>query len=420
MSESDLFKMNVVDGDLVNVSLKDNVKPEQMVDSTEVVVNPQPQRSSTLSLIEKIFNKTSPKPEHTSASTVMPAEVSSKSLSANPMLSHTGVLTSNATASSPNPECSPYKFLINEYSSKSNPTVETKPDDVQSTQQVKPDLNTNQSIPATNKILENLASLNHKECEKHDPILSASGSTATSSTSSHSLQKSPQSSKPSVLASACVARSPSKSVSSMPSCEQTNNSMKVHHVPSSSREFCMNLNFNLASAAAATAGGPIAVVDNNNQAVTKSPVNQEHNRFTSNASTSSIHNDLKMILEESKESKPKPTTATTTTAAVPTEKPVKQEKLNTSLKKESKPKPQRQHKHKNNNNTSTSSGSNASFNSSTVEQVESVDTKSNDLIKIMMMLVKGNDKAMQQKQTAEEPSLIEWTKQNGHYRYEKV
>ena len=366
MSESDLFKMNVVDGDLVNVSLKDNVKPEQMVESTEVV-NPQPQRSSTLSLIEKIFNKTSPKPEHTSASTVMPAEVSSKSLSANPMLSHTGVLTSNATASSPNPECSPYKFLINEYSSKSNPTVETKPDDVQSTQQVKPDLNTNQSIPATNKILENLASLNHKECEKHDPILSASGSTATSSTSSHSLQKSPQSSKPSVLASACVARSPSKSVSSMPSCEQTNNSMKVHHVPSSSREFCMNLNFNLASAAAATAGGPIAVVDNNNQAVTKSPVNQEHNRFTSNASTSSIHNDLKMILEESKESKPKPT-----------------------------------------------------FNSSTVEQVEGVDTKSNDLIKIMMMLVKGNDKAMQQKQTAEEPSLIEWTKQNGHYRYEKV
>jgi hypothetical protein len=32
-------------------------------------------------------------------------------------------------------------------------------------------------------------------------------------------------------------------------------------------------------------------------------VAKEHNKFTSNASTSSIHNDLKMILEESKEDK---------------------------------------------------------------------------------------------------------------------
>ncbi len=72
-------------------------------------------------------------------------------------------------------------------------------------------------------------------------------------------------------------------------------------VPASSREFTMNLNFNLASAAAATAGGPVVVVDNSSNS--KSPVAKEHNKFTSNASTSSIHNDLKMILEESKEDK---------------------------------------------------------------------------------------------------------------------
>ena len=61
----------------------------------------------------------------------------------------------------------------------------------------------------------------------------------------------------------------------------------------------MDLNFKLASAAAATAGAPVVVVDNSS----KSPVAKEHDKFTSNASTSSIHNDLKMILEESKDGK---------------------------------------------------------------------------------------------------------------------
>lgn len=63
----------------------------------------------------------------------------------------------------------------------------------------------------------------------------------------------------------------------------------------------MDLNFNLASAAAASAGAPVVVVDNSS----KSPVAKEHDKFTSNASTSSIHNDLKMILEESKDGQKK-------------------------------------------------------------------------------------------------------------------
>lgn len=210
-----------------------------------------------------------------------------------------------------------------------------------------------------------------------------------------------------------VKKAPSKSETN--SANETDET-KLHNLPASSREFTMDLNFNLASAAAATAGAPVAVVDNSN----KSPVAKEHDKFTSNASTSSIHNDLKMILEESKDGK-----------KTGKEKS-KQAKLNKSVEggKKEKPKPQRVKKDK---NTSKGDMSNSSINNSTVEQI-TADTsnlspisKSNslNLIKMMMLMVdkdqtKKNDKSFKKKhEKAQEPSLIDLVKQDGRYKYNK-
>lgn len=79
---------------------------------------------------------------------------------------------------------------------------------------------------------------------------------------------------------------------------QASENMKV---PASSQEFCMDLNLNIAASVALAAAVPVAICE---QATKKAnhASSDDHQRFTKNASTSSIHNDLKAILEESKES----------------------------------------------------------------------------------------------------------------------
>lgn len=189
---------------------------------------------------------------------------------------------------------------------------------------------------------------------------------------------------------------------------------KLHNLPASSGEFTMDLNFKLASAAAATAGAPVVVVDNSS----KSPVAKEHDKFTSNASTSSIHNDLKMILEESKDGKKT------------SKDKSKQAKLNKSVDGGKKEKPQRTKKDK---NTSKGDISNSSINNSTVEQINadtsnlSPTSKSNslNLIKMMMLMVdkdqtkKANKSFKKKNEVNKEPSLIDLVKQDGRYKYNK-
>jgi len=200
-------------------------------------------------------------------------------------------LAAAASASSPNPDCSPYKFLI----------TETEPKKTISSLEL--EKANSGSKKSECEIIENLASLNRKESEKHDPIVSGAAKSCQKE------PKSPGSSQKSAKKDLLTqnksvksgVKSPSKSVSGLSGLNEADSS-KVDHLPASSHEFTMNLNFNLASAAAASAGGPVVVVGSSG---CKSPVAKEHDKFTSNASTSSIHNDLKLILEEGKESEKK-------------------------------------------------------------------------------------------------------------------
>lgn len=420
LSESDLFKLNVVEGeeDLVNVDLKENAtnKTNQLPEMSKPKT-----KSSTMAFIESIFSSKKPtqvtEPE---TKEVKQAEVLETKQTLTAALS-----TAATSASSPNPECSPYKFLMNEYSVKTN--------EQKAVSSLK--LNTEQTSDTVKteavdeKLMENLASLNRKESEKHDPILSGANSSkktteiknaASTKTSKPEKKASTNKSKTTPVTKSST-RSPTKSSSSIALSSGSVDSSKVDHVPASSREFCMDLNFNLASAAAATAGGPIVVVDNTN----KSPVAKEHDKFTSNASTSSIHNDLKMILEESKDVKKSNKT---------------EKKLNksTDSNKKDKPKPQRLKKESKNtskNNVSNTSISNSTAdtttNSMTVETGNlSPTSKTNNLnlIKMMMLMVESNNtkkdenilkKHQQQETNVEEVSLIELVKQNGRYKYTK-
>jgi hypothetical protein len=102
-----------------------------------------------------------------------------------------------ASASSPNPECSPYKFLLNEYPSK----VAAAGD-----QKVVTSLNLEcvaaaaaadeqggkrkeKSGVVVEKIIENLASLTRKDSEEHDPILSGAAASTNSAKKSDSSLK---------------------------------------------------------------------------------------------------------------------------------------------------------------------------------------------------------------------------------------
>lgn len=377
LSSSDLFKLKDVEGeeDLVSVDLKENAAEKS--DQLPEMSIPK-SKSSTMAFIESIF---STKNSTTTKADESKEEVKEESKTAKQTL--VSALTTAATsASSPNPECSPYKFLLNEYSAKST------------------EENTVSSLKLGASNIENLASLNRKEVEKHDPILSGAASTSKSKTSNK--EESEKKPEQALL----------KPKANLPASETDES--KLHNLPASSGEFTMDLNFKLASAAAATAGAPVVVVDNSS----KSPVAKEHDKFTSNASTSSIHNDLKMILEESKDGKKT------------SKDKSKQAKLNKSVDGGKKEKPQRTKKDK---NTSKGDISNSSINNSTVEQINadtsnlSPTSKSNslNLIKMMMLMVdkdqtkKANKSFKKKNEVNKEPSLIDLVKQDGRYKYNK-
>lgn len=211
------------------------------------------------------------------------------------------LLTSTVSSSSPNPDCSPFKLLVNEIPNTESGLVKSPSTNLTiQTSTLSPNGSTiheavavfNSELTKTkdDKVIESLALLNHKEHEQADPILSASSKNSSISNSSSS--SSVESAQSGIDKGSVETKVDSPSKSSMT-------------VPASSQEFCMSLNLNLAAAAAANATAPIVVCDNTKVSTSPKEVQQqvqvpEHNRFTSNASTSSIHNDLKMILEENK------------------------------------------------------------------------------------------------------------------------
>lgn len=413
LSQSDLFKLNAVEGeeDMVKVDLKEGAS-EKTSQLPEMSVPKA--KSTTMSFIEKIFKSTS------STKTVAEEKTETKESDETTKSTKTSLstnLTAQAiSASSPNPECSPYKFLMNEFKTNDQKSVSSlKLEGTTTTSSSEASKNSQKNGVVVEKIIENLASLTRKDSEEHDPILTS----ATPSNSSKKTDLKSKGDKNEKKSNKHKTKSPSKSVSSLSQLSKTETATKVDNVPASSREFCMNLNFNLASAAAATAGGPVVVVDNTNK---KSPVTKENNKFTSNASTSSIHNDLKMILEESKDDK--------------NVLGKENKKLNKSTDK--KPLPQRQKKEK--KDTSKQNISNTSFNSSAADTTSnsmtvetgnlSPTSKTNNLnlIKMMMLMVDQNNTKKVNKTTrnkhleaerVEEPSLIDLAKQNGRYKYSR-
>lgn len=423
LSQSDLFKLQVVEGeeDLVSVELTENASaktselPEMSVPKS---------KSGTMAFIEKMFKGSATKTEVSEKS----AEKPSKEEEAKKAQLNVALSSAAASASSPNPECSPYKFLLNEAQTASTEQKAVSSLSLKSAKGEKEQTASSAGKGKKNgvvveKIIENLASLTRKDSEEHDPILSGAAASSSSAKETKTKEKNEKKSNKT------KAKSPSKSVSSLPSALGKNQTAKMDNVPASSREFTMNLNFNLASAAAATAGGPVVVVDHHG--ASKSPVAKEHNKFTSNASTSSIHNDLKMILEESKEEKTKKQASGK-----------ENKKLNKSTDKKDKPLPQRQKKENKNN---TSKSNNTSFNTSSAAETTSNSltvetgnmsptskTNSLNLIKMMMLMVDNNNskkhggnnrnkmQSFNKNLEMDEPSnLIEMTKQNGRYKYSR-
>lgn len=407
LSESDIFKLNVVEGedDLVSVDLQENasLKSDQLPE-----MSIPRSKSSTMSFIESIFSskKTEDSLPKKSAEEAPKSSDETIKKSSLPVYVQSTKATS---ASSPNPECSPYKFLIAE-------TEDTKTKKEVSTLQLE---NTNEE----SEDFENFVSLTRKDSEKHDPILS--GTASQNNCNSKPEPKSPgqkthkkdtsKSIKP-VVKSVANGRSPSKSVSGLPSVNESGSSSKVDNLPASSHEFTMNLNFNLAKSVAATASGPVVVVDNS---VSKSPVAKEHDKFTCNASTSSIHNDLKMILEEGKDHEKKGSKSST--------KKMKESKSDDKLNKSKDMKPKSQRTKKDKKDTSLNSGISAADVSSSNMSPTS---KTNDLnlIKMIMLMVENNKekkssdmKVHKKHQVVSEdgPSLIQLAKQNGRFKYNK-
>jgi len=129
-----------------------------------------------------------------------------------------------------------------------------------------------QTTESSNKIIESLALLNnHKEHERADPVLQSSipplkpmnpssslSSNLTLSTTNVAQQQAPQYAttlKQGVETSEILAE---PSLSSLHNKHESAANID-HSVPASSREFCMNLNFNLAAAAAVFAAAPLAI-----------------------------------------------------------------------------------------------------------------------------------------------------------------
>jgi hypothetical protein len=240
--------------DIIDKTVKANM------DETSPNSKKTQQRSSVLSLFGRMFTKSSDAKKKDDVT-----------------------MTSMATTSSPNPESSPYKLLNEEKKEEAS--------------------------------LEKLASLNHQEHEKIDPVVRGTP------TKSATIEQEPS----------AVILPPIKEAKVENESQNTTTSMTV---PASSHEFCMDLHLNIA--ASASLQSTISPVMSTTTTSVMSPSHMDdHNRFTKNASTSSIHNDLKMILEDSKEpSKP-------IEPIQPTE-PVKSEVKKSEIKRE--PKPQRTHR----------------------------------------------------------------------------
>jgi len=359
-----------------------------------------------------------------SKSSINFTETSNKLLTSNESVTHTKLPTSTTTngiasASSPNPDCSPYKLLLNEIPSTSNivindfnsrnlissSTNNTNTNNKNNLNENEKELNKNSDKP--NNLIENLASLNQKESDKIDPILSQLVNAKTASVSSidkvEQQQQQQQQAKKTTNDSDDVLKQPV-------SLLVNETSTKVDHVPASSHEFCMDLNFNLAAAAAATAAGPVVVSALPPPLITTTTTTNssvDHNRFTSNASTSSIHNDLKMILEESKDQQQEQKHKGIIDS--PTQQKSKINKLQ--------PKPQRVHNTSGGRTKSASSTSETNNKKST--EFISSDSNNLNLIKTLMSMVENNKKN-NSKQQQDKP-VINWPKkENGRYRYTKV
>lgn len=346
--------------------------------------------------------QTSPKPAEINKSKSAHFVHYSSSSSSNENSNTTNVaklttVNSIASASSPNPDCSPYKLLVNEMSSSVKISTDVVINDLNnrlskpsSSEKAQSELNL--SDKPINNLIESLASLNHKESDKIDPILSSASKKISApsplavAASLTTENKSDQENKPSTVV---VSSSSSSS-----DAKQSSQSSHVDHVPASSREFCMDLNFNLAAAAAATAAGPVVVVS------------APDNRFTSNASTSSIHNDLKMILEECKDK-----THRGIMDSPPHKKTSKSQSSSHQQipQQQQQPKPQRTQAHR------TKSASDAK---KTSGSESASDSDNLNLIKAMMSM--GNiNKVTDSKHSLEQPTISWPFKENGRYKYSK-
>jgi hypothetical protein len=366
---------------------------DKTVKTTMQTTSPKPtespiSKSSVLSFIENLLVKpsksshslSSKSPEQTA--TAKPA-ITKPATHLNPHDALSKSNLSTTSSSSPNPECSPFKLLVNElpastsahqmqspsYQATNNKPVSTLSpngttiNDAVAIFNAAMSSEAKKSEPESNKIIENLAMLNRKEHEKADPVLSASNQAKTQTEAGAASSMS----KPAVATTTAVSAVQKE----IKLNESSNNSMNV---PSSSREFCLNLNFNLAAAAAGLAAAPLAIVDTSSQTIPHDP----SKRFTSNASTSSIHNDLKIILEEGKK-----------------------------MDKQQEPKPQRanahhQYNHHQHKHTNKSSNDSIEKKLKQLNDQPASPTKSNLNIIKMMMMMKGNES------------------DNGRYRYSKV
>lgn len=180
LSQSDLFKLQVVEGeeDLVSVELTENASaktselPEMSVPKS---------KSGTMAFIEKMFKGSATKTEVSEKS----AEKPSKEEEAKKAQLNVALSSAAASASSPNPECSPYKFLLNEAQTASTEQKAVSSLSLKSAKGEKEQTASSAGKGKKNgvvveKIIENLASLTRKDSEEHDPILSGAATSSSS------------------------------------------------------------------------------------------------------------------------------------------------------------------------------------------------------------------------------------------------
>jgi hypothetical protein len=326
---------------------------DEMVSKIGPQKSPQPQKSSVMSFIEKML-KSSPNKNKDKVSDLAAAPQPAAPATTT-TTSNTLAPTINTSSSSPNPESNTYKLLSNNdvtptiaeqkspNLSANRPTVSTlSPNGTtindavaifNAASSIKVPLSSLSSTSSSSssssaavvsqqqdelkkknktnddeKIMDHLTSMDRKEHEKQvDPLSNMPISQAVAAQPVGADQKSTHQQQ---------QQQPHVQHQQSSGCLNKEKSMDTTNVPSSSQQFAKDLNSDLAAAAAAAAAASattkttIVVVNtlaNNKEETTSSssttPSLTLNERFTSNASTSSIHNDLKMILEEGKETK---------------------------------------------------------------------------------------------------------------------